>query len=694
MIVDKKNNTYKKLILLIGIFIFGFISLFLLNKIFTNLVNELDKETKNLEAKIAIGEFIAYDIVEIRSLFHELATTTSSKKARERIIESIEDRIDVIDESLTVLEKGGTLKRFIALNIAGHLNTIKTVTYNPMGKGNFSLEVIDIKPKMREISQMIAKADKLLENRTKYKKLKDIKKFTKSAKMIRRYYKTLPAYFTRLSENIRRLLYEGEIELKTLRTKTNEDKHRYIQLKLYLILFVISVVVILGSIIAKRVNKDSEDIYNLNNELSDNLEKQEIQEKSIRAILDAQPNIIIVSDGVNMLDANLQLVDFFNQYRNFEEFKEENDCICNFFEHNVPSSEYINKKQYGEISWVEQILNTPEVHHKVIMKQNTLKHHFSVLVNKKVLNEKTQKSVVIITLNNITTEINSQIKLKSLNDNLGLIVQNKTKELQELNENLEQKVIIEANKVREKDKQMIQQARFAALGEMIGNIAHQWRQPLSAINTTASGMQLQMQLNLTNDEEITESYSKIMSYVEFLTQTIEDFRGFFKEDKEKTNFDIINVINKSLTITNAAYKDNDIKIIKQFGNTSELISFGMPSELSQVLLNVLNNAKDATISNNIKNKFVHIRCEVKEEQNIIYIQDNAGGIPNDVIDKIFDPYFTTKHQSQGTGIGLYMSKDIIEKHMDGKISVKNMNANLDGVKYNGACFKIVLPKSI
>ena len=691
--MDKRNSTYKKLILLIGIFIFGFISLFSLNKIFTNLVNELDKETKNLESKIAIGEFIAYDIVEIRSLFHELATTTSSKRSRNRIITKIKKTINTVEDSLYILEKGGSLERFIALNIAGHLNTIKIVTYRPIKKDDFSLEVIDIKPKMKEISQMLLKADKLLESRLKYKKAKDAEGFTKSAKKIRRYYKTLPAYFTRISENIRRLLYEGEIELKALRTKIDEDKQRYIQLKLYLILFVILMVVVLGYIIAKKVNKDSENIYNLNNELSENLEKQEIQEKHIRAILDAQPNIIIVSDGVNMVDANLQLIEFFSQYNSFEEFKKENNCICDFFEFNVPNDEYINKSTYGKLTWVEQILNTPQINHKVIIKQNTIKQHFSVLVNKKVLNDKTNESVIVITLNNITAEINSQIKLKSLNDNLEFIVKNKTKELQELNENLEQKVIVEANKVREKDKQMIQQARFAALGEMIGNIAHQWRQPLSAINTTASGMQLQMQLDLTNDEEITDSYSKIMGYVEFLTQTIEDFRGFFKEDKEKTNFDIIDTVNKSLTITNAAYKDNDIKIVKQFNNTNNLISFGMPSELSQVLLNVLNNAKDAIISNNIQNKLVHIRCVIENKQNVIYIQDNAGGIPEDIIDKIFDPYFTTKHQSQGTGIGLYMSKDIIEKHMDGKISVKNTDTTLDSVNYNGACFKIELPQT-
>jgi signal transduction histidine kinase len=226
---------------------------------------------------------------------------------------------------------------------------------------------------------------------------------------------------------------------------------------------------------------------------------------------------------------------------------------------------------------------------------------------------------------------------------------------------------------------------------MIGNIAHQWRQPLSAINSTASGMQLQLQLNLTNDEEINESYSKIMAYVNFLTQTIEDFRNFFKEEKENVDFNIIDVLTKTLSITNATYKDTDITLINKCTNDKVLMSNGMPSELSQVFLNILTNAKDATLSNNIEEKFVHIRCLVENGYNVVHIQDNAGGIPANILEKIFDPYFTTKHQSQGTGIGLYMSKNIVEKNMNGIISVKNIKTKIDNQYYNGACFRIAIP---
>jgi len=691
MATYKTNNTYKKLILLISIFLFGFLSLFTLNKVFTHLVDDLDKETKNLKAKITIGEYISYDILELRALFHELATTTTSQRSRDIVIHKIKKTINRVNDSLNILENGGTLKRFVALNIAGHLNTIKEVEYKINNKKDFSLEVIDIRPKLNEIVLMVNEVNDLLKKRANFKKKKDSIKFMKSARKVRRYYKSLPAYFTRLSENIGRLLYEGERELKTLSKKIDEDKKRYMQIKLYLIISIIIFVIILGYIIVKRVNKDSLELSHVNEDLEETLKKQEKQEKSIRAILDAQSNIIIVSDGVNMIDANLQLIKFFDKYKNFEEFKSENECICDFFETNIPNDEYIIKKSYDGLPWLEYILANPKKNFKVIMKKNGRKHHFLVQAVKTVLDDNTGESVVILTLNNITAEITSQIKLASLNENLGLIVANKTKELNELNENLEQKIIIETEKVRQKDKQMTQQARSASMGEMIGNIAHQWRQPLSAINTTASGMDIQIQLGLATEEDIVKSYKSIMGYVDFLTQTIEDFRGFLREDKEKVKFNIVDTINKTLSVTSASYKDYDITILNDTKDV-KLPSFGMSSELSQVFLNILNNAKDALIAKEIKEKMVHIWSKQDEKYNIIYIHDNAGGIPNDIIEKIFDPYFTTKHQSQGTGIGLYMSKDIVEIHMDGKLSVENCTKSFKGEEYCGACFKIELPK--
>jgi signal transduction histidine kinase len=319
-------------------------------------------------------------------------------------------------------------------------------------------------------------------------------------------------------------------------------------------------------------------------------------------------------------------------------------------------------------------------------------HHFLLTANKKILDAQ-GSFIIIVSLNDITTQIRSQLELANLNNNLESLIDTKTQELQELNSTLEIRIQEELAKNRDKDKQMIQQSRFAALGEMIGNIAHQWRQPLSAISSTASGTEVQMELGLASNDDIKKSLGDIKGYVEFLTQTIEDFRGFFKEDKNIVEFNICDVLQKSLSITSATYKDNSIEVIIDT-QVNTLISLGMPSELSQVFLNVLNNARDATIENKVKETYVHIHSEQTETDNIIYIQDNAGGIPEHIMEKIFDPYFTTKHQSQGTGIGLYMSKDIVEKNMNGKISVENITQTFDDITYTGACFKISIPRNL
>ncbi len=647
------------------------------------LVSKLDNQTNNYKAKIQIGEYISEDILKVRSLFFELATTTTTAMSRKRIENKIYSIIHDMNIALDILEKGGNLKRKIQLNVAGHTTLTKNVIYQIDKKEQLSLEVIDIRPKLIELKNMLIEANKILTIRTKFKKENNMKDFSETAKKIRRFYKTTPAFFNRMGENIRRLIYESDIELNNLKLEITKKKIKYMNTKMILILFVIGLVLALGYWISRIINKENIKLVKLNIEL-------ENKELAVKAILNGQENIVIVSDGLKMIDANYALIEFFNEYDNVNDFKKEHECVCDFFKENSQDDTYIIKKDYDGIIWLEYILKYPNIDFKVIMSKENKEHHFSLSANKKYMDKK-NNFIIIVSLNDITSEINSQHNLEALNNNLEQIVENKVKELYDLNENLEQKITIETQKVRDKDKQMIQQSRFAAMGEMIGNIAHQWRQPLSAITTTASGMQLQIQLGVENKQDIDKSYSNIMHYVEFLTQTIEDFRGFFREDKQLVVFDVMDSLKRTISITSAIYKDNNISLVQDFSCTKRLLSFGMPSELSQAFLNILNNAKDAAINNKIEERFVHIKCTVEDEYNVVYIQDNAGGIPCDIIEKIFDPYFTTKHQSQGTGIGLYMSRDIVQKHMSGIISVKNQNIILDSQHYNGACFKIAIP---
>lgn len=280
--------------------------------------------------------------------------------------------------------------------------------------------------------------------------------------------------------------------------------------------------------------------------------------------------------------------------------------------------------------------------------------------------------------------------IQELNDNLEQKVEQKTRELQDLNDNLTQKVKLEVENNRKKDQQMMQQARYAALGEMIANIAHQWRQPLCAISAAISAVKLQKDLKMLNDETFDYYYHMMVSNTEFLSETINTFRSFFKNDLEKKPFNLVKSIEDTLMIVSSSFKDNDIKIKTDFSH-QELMVLGSSTELSQVFINILNNAKDVMVEKEVKDRRIFIRSVQIEEENIIFIIDNGGGIPEDIIQKIFDPYFTTKHQSQGTGIGLYMSKEIIERKFNGFLNVQNTQFRDGEDAYVGACFRIALP---
>ena len=667
------NSTLNQLIFLISTFLIGIFLLIFVHIIFLDLMEKLDKQTVNLKAKIQIGELIVNDLYKVRSDFYELATTATNKKSKQLILDKINKRIKDIRATLDVLNNSGTVKRTIRLNIAEHYTSTKEIHYKRVND-EFSLETIDLEPKLLQLERMTNKLLSILKKEEFYKKNSDAKNYMFVNKEIKRFYKTTPAFFMRITENTNRLLYEGAIELKTLEKEIKLQKEQYINIELVLVFVIIVLVIILGYIIAKQINSNSK--------------KLEHQRASTRGILDGQKNIVVVSNGEEMIDANSTLVDFFEGYNSFDDFRKEHLCICDFFI-DVDNPEFLLDIDYDGLKWFEYILANPTLPHKVVMMQGEEKRYFSITAKKKDLDDK--DFIVIISLNDISTEIESRRELKRLNDNLEDIVNEKTKELQELNETLELKVKKGILENREKDKKLIQQTRFAALGEMIGNIAHQWRQPLSAISSTASSMLLQLQLDLLEKKDIEKSYNSIIKYSDFLSQTVEDFRSFFKENKQKEEFDMIKTLYNTVTITSASYKDAGIQIAYNL-DCDELQAYGFANELSQVYLNVLSNAKDILKNSEDLNKIVKIRAYESDRFNVIEIIDNAGGINKEIMDKIFDPYFTTKHQSQGTGIGLYKSKEIIEKHMNGQLTAHNTKFTFQSKEYFGACFNIELPK--
>lgn len=245
--------------------------------------------------------------------------------------------------------------------------------------------------------------------------------------------------------------------------------------------------------------------------------------------------------------------------------------------------------------------------------------------------------------------------------------------------------------LKEHDKVMFQQAKMASLGEMIGNIAHQWRQPLSTITTAASGLKLHRELKILTNESFLESINAIMRNSNYLSETIDDFKNYIKNNREQENFLLKNIINKNLLLLEGNIKTNHITIIKDFDNEIEL--FGRHHDLIQVTMNIINNAIDLLKTKSMNDeKLIFITTQQLSNSISLQIKDNAGGIPEDIMDRIFEPYFTTKHQSQGTGLGLYMSHNIIN-NMGGEIFITNLDYLHNDTQYTGALFTIELPLS-
>lgn len=261
--------------------------------------------------------------------------------------------------------------------------------------------------------------------------------------------------------------------------------------------------------------------------------------------------------------------------------------------------------------------------------------------------------------------------------------------LHNLNSSLQKTVEEEVTKNYEKNKILFQQSKMAAMGEMIGNIAHQWRQPLSVITTAATGIKMKKEIGILSDEEYKDSLDMIVNSANYLSNTIDDFRNFFSPTKDKNIVNSNEFIEKVFSLIRSNYQNKDIDIITQIEDV-QILTY--ENELLQVMINLLNNSRDELIRRKENTqRFIFLDLYIKNEKIIISIKDSAGGISEDIIDRIFEPYFTTKHQSQGTGIGLFMCEEIVCKHMHGKIEVFNDEFMYKNQEYKGARFKVSIP---
>ena len=251
------------------------------------------------------------------------------------------------------------------------------------------------------------------------------------------------------------------------------------------------------------------------------------------------------------------------------------------------------------------------------------------------------------------------------------------------------------NQLIKKDTIIEQQTKLVSMGEMIGNIAHQWRQPLSIITTNASSLKVKSEFGLNIDhEELKNVCDSIVTQAQYLSNTIDDFRNFIKEDKEYSNILISEILKKTISLVGPSLKNNFINLILDIKDDLEI--FGNKNELEQALINIINNSKDALLENqNDAQRYVFINTKkLSQDELQLEILDNAGGIVQNIINRVFEPYFTTKHQSVGTGIGLSMAYKIIKERHEQNIEVSNKDFIFENKEFRGASFLISFSKKI
>ncbi|MGA1933593.1 ATP-binding protein [Arcobacter sp. YIC-464] len=380
-------------------------------------------------------------------------------------------------------------------------------------------------------------------------------------------------------------------------------------------------------------------------------------------------------NNVKIYDANNKLI---------SKFKEQINPNIEFYKHvqfNIVEDDI--KVGFAEVTFdLSEIYSQIDEHTKdiilIALIEIILSILISYLVGRKLSEHLTtlDNAVKNITISNTDIkklDINSKDEFEDLANSFNIM---QTRIQAEVEKNTKQHLLL------------LEQSRLASMGEMIGNIAHQWRQPLSIISSGATAIKLQKEFETLSDEELLRTCEMININAQYLSSTIDDFKEFVKNDRIKVNFKLEDAFNSFFKLIEGTVVHYEINLIKQIDSSIEME--GYPNELIQCFMNIFNNSKDAFKEISVIDKFVFVETFIKNDKVHIIFKDNAGGIPKDILPHVFEPYFTTKHKSQGTGIGLSMSYNLITVGMNGSISVENTEYIYDKIECRGACFEIIV----
>jgi two-component system, NtrC family, C4-dicarboxylate transport sensor histidine kinase DctB len=367
--------------------------------------------------------------------------------------------------------------------------------------------------------------------------------------------------------------------------------------------------------------------------------------------------ILLLSTIIGWLVSNNILTSIYAVQNGLKDF-------FDYLNHKKTDVKKIDIKSKDEFNQMAMIINQ-----NVSIIQNNIEQNEALIKNATKVLENIEEG-------NLGTRLTKDTNNEALNE-LKFMINN-------MIDNLEFKIQEEINKRLEQEQILIQQSKLASMGEMIGNIAHQWRQPLAQISAIHMNMKVTYDFDKFTKEYMEMKIKEANKLTSYMSQTISDFQNFFKPQGEKEDFSIERACRDAYFILESSLKYHGIEVI--FHIIEDATIFGYKNEYSQVILNILSNAKDILLERKIQNPKIDIEIKNGNNYALVKIKDNAGGVDSSIIDKIFEPYFTTRHQTQGTGIGLYMSKNIIERNMNGYINVTNIE--------DGALFTIKVDKGI